>query len=108
MIDIEKMKALAAELRDPAQKWANLASDANRAANAIDTLLSELEAREADRRDAERWRIVHGTIPEGELWDIGVIVAHEHGVSAGNAHLFKSVELIDAALERDHANDLHQ
>ena len=50
MIDIEKMKALAAELRDPAQKWANLASDANRAANAIDTLLSELEAREADRR----------------------------------------------------------
>ncbi|MBR8376509.1 hypothetical protein KDW20_12045 [Burkholderia cenocepacia] len=54
MIDIEKMKALAAELRDPAQKWANLASDANRAANAIDTLLSELEAREADRRDASK------------------------------------------------------
>ncbi|VWB08530.1 hypothetical protein [Burkholderia lata] len=50
MIDIERMKALATALRDPAQKWANLALEANRAANAIDTLLSELEAREADRR----------------------------------------------------------
>lgn len=48
MIDISKIKALAAELRDPKQKWANLASDANRAANAIDSLLSELEAAKSE------------------------------------------------------------
>jgi len=54
MIDIEKMKALPNRLR----KW-NWINDPipQEAATAIDTLLSELEAREADRRDAERLKV---------------------------------------------------
>ncbi|UVE57662.1 hypothetical protein [Burkholderia sp. EMB26] len=97
MIDQDKMRALATELRGPCTSWTEQ-QKLRQAGNAIDLLLAELEAAAADKRDAERWRIVHEFIPEGELWDIGVIVAHENGVSVGNAHAFKSVELIDAAL----------
>jgi hypothetical protein len=49
-IDIEKMKALVLGLR---HMELNPCSEA---ATAIESLLSELEAREADRRDAERYR----------------------------------------------------
>lgn len=98
MIDQDKMRALAAKLRDPAQKWANLTSDANQAANAIDLLLAEveaidksstaccdsyavenqrlsdeidklraeLEAAAADKRDAERYRILR----RGQRWSV--------------------------------------
>lgn len=99
MIDQDKMRALAQQLNQEqfsndgeAYRWMREAADA------IDALLAEVEAAAADKRDAERWRIVHETIPESELWDIGVIVAHENGVSTCNAHAFKCVELIDAAL----------
>jgi len=51
-IDIEKMKALAAKIH--AEEWKT--PDMHQAATAIDTLLYELEAREADRRDAIRFR----------------------------------------------------
>ncbi|HDR9834241.1 TPA: hypothetical protein QDC51_000992 [Burkholderia multivorans] len=47
MIDTEKMKALATQLRE--WNWLNDPTP-QKAADAIDTLLSELEAREADRR----------------------------------------------------------
>lgn len=51
MIDIEKMKALAARLRGPINKFDNTAAAYSESAQAIEDLLSELEAREADRRD---------------------------------------------------------
>jgi len=60
MIDILKMKALAAKCREPASSW-DVSSTLGDAANAIESLLSELEAREADRRDA---------LPDG-LWVSG-------------------------------------
>ncbi|MDR8102495.1 hypothetical protein KPB04_12230 [Burkholderia cenocepacia] len=54
MIDISKMKALAAKLRRRAHPTVQgntwVRSDNRDAATAIDSLLSELEAREADRR----------------------------------------------------------
>ncbi|PXX41135.1 MULTISPECIES: hypothetical protein [Burkholderia] len=57
MIDISNMKTLAAHLRDADEqcrecKMFETAQDFAMAATAIDTLLSELEAREAHRRDA--------------------------------------------------------
>lgn len=59
MIDIEKMKALAEKLQKMAvDEYGPLVwhlSKYYESATAIDTLLSELEAREADRRDAERY-----------------------------------------------------
>ncbi|NDV77234.1 hypothetical protein [Burkholderia cenocepacia] len=55
MIDISKMKALAATLRTYTGVGC-VVDDANAAADAIDSLLSELEAREADRLDAKKYR----------------------------------------------------
>jgi hypothetical protein len=60
MIDIDKMKALAASLRDNHAREIHDWDAYLNAAAAIDTLLSELEAREADRRDAERYRWLRG------------------------------------------------
>ncbi|HEP6426948.1 TPA: hypothetical protein VDB83_001219 [Burkholderia cenocepacia] len=62
MIDISKMKALAARLRGPINKFDNTAAAYSESAQAIEDLLSELEAREADRRDAERYRIIRDTL----------------------------------------------
>ncbi|WP_175739963.1 hypothetical protein [Burkholderia ambifaria] len=59
MIDIEEMKALAAHLRSQEAvdaKPREIEMFTDEAAAAIEDLLSELEAREADRRDAERYR----------------------------------------------------
>ncbi|MBR8221255.1 hypothetical protein [Burkholderia ambifaria] len=74
MIDISKMKALAAKLRSHrisplAYKEENLppTSREMEAADAIDTLLSELEAREADRRDGHRYRELLGLLLAGDI-----------------------------------------
>lgn len=62
-IDISKMKALTAKLRDEYEARISITSSRYRdavskvplqAATAIESLLSELEAREADRRDNPR------------------------------------------------------
>ncbi|MDN7490521.1 hypothetical protein QZM35_22680 [Burkholderia sp. AU45274] len=63
MIDIEKMKALAAfadrlRVEDTLCKHGGFTEEAD----LIYALLSELEAREADRRDAERWRVIRNTL----------------------------------------------
>lgn len=56
MIDVEKMKRLAHMVRNFTDEQGCPYGICEDAADAIDTLLSELEAREADRRDAERYR----------------------------------------------------
>jgi len=77
MIDIEKMKALEQRLRDRhAYVWSmtspryrdEAAKLDEAAADAIESLLSELEAREADRRDAERYRWLRELDPE--FWEV--------------------------------------
>ena len=83
MIDISKMKALAAQLRNASQEW--FLDDPKEhcavAATAIDTLLSELEAREADRRD-QLTRLLtiiekdsEWTSPRAVDWTRGVLMA---------------------------------
>ncbi|MBR8343034.1 hypothetical protein KDX40_04685 [Burkholderia ambifaria] len=72
MIDIEKMKALAAHLRDADGqcrecKMFETAQDFSMAATAIESLLSELEAREADRRDAGMYRGLLGALLCGDI-----------------------------------------
>ncbi|KVN72779.1 hypothetical protein WT15_27265 [Burkholderia stagnalis] len=57
MIDQDKMRALAAELRKYTGRT-HIVSDATAAADAIDLLLEELEAAAADKRDAERYRFM--------------------------------------------------
>ncbi|MBU9398124.1 hypothetical protein KTE13_00045 [Burkholderia multivorans] len=63
MIDQDKMRALAAELRanhEAMKSWMPThqleSSPASKGADAIDLLLAELEAAAADKRDAERYR----------------------------------------------------
>ncbi|MBU9531571.1 hypothetical protein KTE49_14105 [Burkholderia multivorans] len=73
MIDTEKMKALAAELRanhEAMKSWMPThqleSSPASKGADAIDTLLAALEAAAADKRDAERYRLLR----RGQKWSV--------------------------------------
>ncbi|KVV20333.1 hypothetical protein WK78_29045 [Burkholderia cepacia] len=63
MIDQDKMRALATELRGPCTSWTEQ-QKLRQAGNAIDLLLAELEAAAADKRDAKRYRLLN-SIPFG-------------------------------------------
>jgi hypothetical protein len=69
VIDIEKMKALLARVNDCTKPVD--AADRNGIMQLVESLLSELEAREANRRDAERYRWIR-SLSRSEMYARGV------------------------------------
>ncbi|MBJ9895267.1 hypothetical protein [Burkholderia cenocepacia] len=61
MIDTEKMKALAAKLRGPIAKFDNTAAAYSESAQAIEDLLSELEAAQRERDELRAARIAYAS-----------------------------------------------
>ncbi|OXJ16298.1 hypothetical protein [Burkholderia sp. HI2500] len=101
MIDIEKIKALAAfadrlRIEDTLCKHGGFTEEAD----LIDTLLSELEAREADRRDAARYRWLRDDSNAALSWEPMVFNCHpSHPISWVNALYGENLDnVIDAAL----------
>ena len=109
MIDIEKMKALAAfadrlRVEDTLCKHGGFTEEAN----LIFSILSELEAREADRRDAERYRWLRSQPNDTKAPRIDVVLWEEIDESANGGCGLRMDELdiaIDAALAQRQGED---
>ncbi|RQR87671.1 MULTISPECIES: hypothetical protein [unclassified Burkholderia] len=105
MIDIEKMKALAETLRTYTGAGC-VVDDTNAAATAIDSLLSELEAREADRRDAERPSVVLTYSTKGHSRPCGQTMG-ANGCGEFAILYYGNIETADKAA-RAHLNDMQR